>query len=139
MQVPGYLENADALKKAGIDEVIIYCVNDGAVMDAWATDQKVDQSPKGLLTMMADPTSTLTKALGLELVHPGPQGKGLVNRCKRFALYAENGVVKSLQVSQGPGPMGEEDPAGDDFPEASCAPNMLKEIMALNPSFKDEV
>ena len=107
-------------------------------MDAWATDQKVDQSPKGLLTMMADPTSTLTKALGLELVHPGPQaphphphaphaphalpphapharpppppslppplppqGKGLVNRCKRFALYAENGVVKSLQASQG--------------------------------------
>ena len=47
MQVPGYLENVDALKKAGVDEVIVFCVNDGAVMDAWATDQKVDQSSKG--------------------------------------------------------------------------------------------
>lgn len=139
MQVPGYLENTDALKKLGVDEVIIFCVNDGAVMDAWAKDQGVDQSSKGLLTMMGDPTSTLTAALGMQLAHPGPQGKGLVNRCKRFALYAENGVVKSLQVSEGPGPKGEEDPAGDDFPEASCAPNMLKEIRALNPIFKDEV
>mgnify|MGYP000010524372 FL=1 len=138
MQVPGYLENVDALKKAGVDEVIVFCVNDGAVMDAWATDQKVDQSPNGLLTMMGDPTSTLTGALGMELTHPGPQGKGLVSRSKRFALYAENGVVKSLQMSEGPGPMGEEDPAGDDFPEASCAPNMLKQIRALK-GFKDEV
>ena len=79
MQVPGYLENVDALKKAGVDEVIIFCVNDGAVMNAWAADQKVDQSPKGLLTMMGDPTSTLTGALGMELTHPGPQGKGLVS------------------------------------------------------------
>jgi len=139
VQVPGYLENVDALKKAGIDEVIIFCVNDGAVMDAWATDQGVDQSAKGLLTMMGDPTSSLTRALGLELAHPGPQGKGLVHRSKRFALYAENGVVKSLQVSEGPGPMGQEDPAGDDFPEATCAPNMLKVINSLNPLLKDEV
>mmetsp|Transcript_6899 Transcript_6899/g.16518 ORF Transcript_6899/g.16518 Transcript_6899/m.16518 type:complete len:108 (-) Transcript_6899:385-708(-) len=107
-------------------------------MDAWATDQKVDQSSKGLLTMMGDPTSILTRALGMELTHPGPQGKGLVQRSKRFALYAEDGVVKSLSVSEGPGPMGEEDPAGDDFPESSCAPSMLKQIRALK-GFKDEV
>jgi hypothetical protein len=31
-QVPGYLESQDALKEAGIDEIIVYCVNDGAVM-----------------------------------------------------------------------------------------------------------
>ena len=31
MQVPGYLENQEALKEAGIDEVIVYCVNDPAV------------------------------------------------------------------------------------------------------------
>lgn len=106
-------------------------------MDAWAQDQGVDKEP--LITMMGDPTSTLTGALGMELTHAGPQGKGLVGRCKRFALYAEDGVVKALQVSEGPGPNGEEDPAGDDFPEASCAPNMLKEIKKLNPLFKDEV
>ena len=31
MQVPGYLENQEALKAAGIDEVLVYCVNDPAV------------------------------------------------------------------------------------------------------------
>lgn len=30
-QVPGYLEHQEALKQAGIEEVIIYCVNDPAV------------------------------------------------------------------------------------------------------------
>ena len=29
-QVPGYLEKAEALKAVGVDEVIIYSVNDGA-------------------------------------------------------------------------------------------------------------
>ena len=28
-QVPGYLANRDALSELGVDEVIIYCVNDG--------------------------------------------------------------------------------------------------------------
>jgi peroxiredoxin len=40
-QIPNYLEHQDALRKAGIDSVIVYCVNDGAVMQAWAKDQKV--------------------------------------------------------------------------------------------------
>ena len=31
-----------ALKAKGIDEVIVVCVNDGAVMQAWADDQGVE-------------------------------------------------------------------------------------------------
>lgn len=30
--MPEYLEQQGALKEAGVDEVIVYCVNDGAVM-----------------------------------------------------------------------------------------------------------
>ena len=30
-QVPGYLESQEALKEAGVEEVIVYCVNDPAV------------------------------------------------------------------------------------------------------------
>lgn len=139
MQIPGYLENADALKKVGVDEVIVFCVNDGAVMDAWAKDQGVDQGPKGLLTLMGDPTGIMTTTLGMQLAHPGPMGKGLIGRSKRFALYAEDGVVKVLKMSEGPGPNGEEDPAGDDFPEASCAPALISDIKQLNPLLKDEM
>ena len=41
MQVPEYLQKQGSLKAKGIDEVIIFCVNDGAVMMAWAEDQMV--------------------------------------------------------------------------------------------------
>ena len=40
-QIPNYKENQDALRQVGIDAVIVYCVNDAAVMQAWAKDQKV--------------------------------------------------------------------------------------------------
>lgn len=129
--MPGYLKESDTLKKLDIDEVIIYSVNDGAVMDAWAKDQGVDES-KNIITMMGDPSSVLTRALGMELVHPGPYGKGLLNRCKRFAMYLEDGVVKVLKISEA-----SDDPAGDDDPEATLAPSMIKAI--LNIPMKSEL
>ena len=128
--MPGYVEESKNLKSIGIDEVIIYCVNDGAVMDAWAEDQGVDQSEKGLVTMMGDPSGALTRELGMVLNHPGPMGKLGYERCKRFAMYVDNGIIKVFNVAE-KGPLGEEDPAGDDFPEVSCIDNMLKEIKAL--------
>lgn len=122
--MPGYLENADTLKAVGVQEVIVYCVNDGAVMTAWAKDQGVDKSD--LVTMMGDPTGDLTRALDLVIEHPGPVSVLGSGRCKRFALYAEDNVVKALEVSEGP-----DDPAGDDYPDKSLAPNMIELIKAL--------
>jgi len=118
----------DALKAAGVDEVIIYCVNDGAVMQAWAEDQKVAGSD--FITLMGDPTSALTKALDMSLSHPGPESVGLYGRCKRFALYVEDLTVKIVRVAEKP-----DDPAGDDFPEDTLAPAMLAAIKAV----KDEL
>lgn len=125
--MPGYLLEQENLKSAGVDEVIIYCVNDGAVMQAWARDQQTEGT---LITMMGDPDGSFTQALGMQLDHDGPRAKGLIGRCKRFALYVVDGTVKIVHVSEG-GPAGQEDPAGDDFPEATLAPAMLKAIEAL--------
>lgn len=126
MQIPGYLEQQAALKKAGIDEVMVFCVNDGAVMTAWSKDQGADDS---LLKFYGDPSGALTKALGTTLDHPGPQGKGLYGRTKRFAAIVKDGVVTALEVSESPN-----DPAGDDYPESSCAESMLAHLAALAKS-----
>lgn len=95
-----------------------------AVMDAWALDQGV--LGNDLITMMADPKSELTKALGMELTAAGPLSVGLFARSKRFALYAEDGEVKVVRVAEA-----EDDPAGDDRPDVTLAPAMLEAIKAL--------
>jgi len=120
MQVPGYLENQEALKEAGIDEVIVYCVNDPAVMQAWGEDQGIKGS---MVSFVADPAATLTKALDMEITHPGPPSVGIIGRCKRFALHAVDGEIKTVAVSEGP-----DDPAGDSDPSSSLAEGMLEAI-----------
>lgn len=114
----------DALKAAGVSEVIVFCVNDGAVMQGWAENQGVSED--SLLTFMADPYSEVTRALEMELTHPGPLSLGLVNRCKRFALHIVDGVVKAVKIAEGP-----DDPAGDDNPYITCAPSMLEIIKGI--------
>lgn len=88
--LPGYIERLGEFQARGID-VACVAVNDAFVMDAWAKHQNV---PAGL-QMLADGNGNLAKALGLEL-DATAFGMGL--RSKRFALYAEDGVVKQLHV-----------------------------------------
>jgi len=131
VQVPGYLEDQDALKEAGVDEVIIYCVNDGAVMNAWGDDQGIDGS---MITFMADAYGELTRLLQMELTHPGPVSIGIHGRCKRHALYVVDGVVKVVNVAER-----EDDPAGDAFPEITCAPAMIEAINGVSAADKSEL
>jgi peroxiredoxin len=88
--LPGYVEKLEAFKARGVD-VACVSVNDAFVMGAWARDQNV---PEGV-RMLADGNGAFTRALGLEL-DGTPFGMGM--RAKRFALYAEDGVVKQLHV-----------------------------------------
>ena len=88
--LPGYVEQFDAFRQRGIDVACI-AVNDAFVMDAWAKTQHV---PEGL-KMLADGNGAFVQALGLEM-DASKFGMGL--RGKRFALYAEDGVVKKLAV-----------------------------------------
>jgi peroxiredoxin len=121
--VPGYLENQDALKIRGIDEVLVYCVNDGAVMNAWGKDQGIEGS---MVTFLGDPSGEFTNAVDMVMDHPGPMSVLGNKRCKRFAMYIEDGVVKIWNVSEGPN-----DPAGDEDPSSSLAENMIRAIDEL--------
>jgi 2-Cys peroxiredoxin 5 len=122
----------DALKAIGVDEVLIYCVNDGAVMKAWADDQGVPED--GLISLMGDPYGEVTDTLDMELTHAGPKSVGLINRCKRFALYIVDGTVKIVRVAES-----DDDPAGDDFPDVTLAEAMIDAIKALNSGSGDEL
>ena len=88
--LPGYVEHFDAFRERGI-EVVCMSVNDPFVMQAWGQSQHV---PEGL-QMLADGNGDFTRALGLEM---DASGYGMGRRSKRFALYAEDGVVKQLHV-----------------------------------------
>lgn len=82
----------DQLKAKGVAEVIVYCVNDGAVMEAWAKDQGVEGS---MINFLADTRMDLTKALGLT-TEIGVLGN---TRCHRFAMVVDNGVIKAVTVA----------------------------------------
>ncbi len=89
--LPGFVENIAALKAKGVDGVVCMAVNDAFVMGAWARDQKVGED----ITMLADGSAALTKAMGLEL-DLVPRGLGV--RSQRFALVAKDGKVTHLAV-----------------------------------------
>jgi len=93
--VPGYVNNYDALKAKGVDEIWCVSVNDPFVMGAWAKDQKT----QGKVRMLGDGSATWTKALGLEL---DLTAKGMGVRMNRFSMLVEDGVVKTLNI-EGPG------------------------------------
>ena len=93
--VPGYVENADALKAAGVDEIWCVSVNDAFVMGAWGRDQHT----AGKVRMMADGSADFTKATGLTL-DLTTRGMGL--RSNRYSMLLVDGVVKTLNV-EGPG------------------------------------
>ena len=114
------MSKEDELKAKGIDEILVYCVNDAAVMEAWAKDQKIAGTN---ITFFADTGGALTKALDVVPDAPGPL-RDLGNpRCKRFAMYVEDGVVKHVAVSESP-----DDPAGDADNSKSTAKGMLAAI-----------
>jgi peroxiredoxin len=88
--LPGYVENFEKFQSRGID-VACMAVNDAYVMKAWAKDQNVPEQ----FIMLADGNANLARALGLEM---DASAFGMGVRSKRFALYAEDGVVKALNV-----------------------------------------
>jgi peroxiredoxin len=75
--VPGFVEQAEAFKAAGVDEIWCLSVNDAFVMGAWARDQKT--------------------GLTLDL-----NGKGLGLRSNRYSMLVKDGKVVTLNV-EGPG------------------------------------
>lgn len=88
--LPGYVQHLHDFAERGV-HVLGMAVNDAYVMQAWAAIQQV---PAGL-KLLADGNASFTRALGLEF---DGTAYGMGMRARRFALYAEDGVVKQLHV-----------------------------------------
>jgi peroxiredoxin len=110
--VPGYVEKADALKAAGVDEIWCVSVNDAFVMGAWGRDQHT----AGKVRMMADGSAAWTQATGLTL---DLTARGMGLRSNRYSALVVDGVVKTLNI-EAPGKF-----------EVSDADTMLAQAKAL--------
>lgn len=88
--LPGYVNNADAIKAKGIGEIVCVAVNDPFVMSAWGQNQGTGEKVR----MLADTNGDFTKALGLE------QDLAVLGglRSKRYSMVVEDGKITQLNV-----------------------------------------
>lgn len=94
--LPGFLENHDALKARGVDEIAVVATNDAHVMHAWGDSLKA----LGKIRFLADWDASFTTALGLDL-DLSMAKLGL--RSKRYSMIVDDGVVAQLNVEDEPG------------------------------------
>jgi peroxiredoxin len=93
--VPGYVEQFEAIKAAGVDEIWCVSVNDAFVMGAWGRELHT----AGKVRMLGDGSADFTKATGLTL-DLTTRGMGL--RSNRYSMLVKDGKVASLNI-EGPG------------------------------------
>jgi peroxiredoxin len=89
--LPGYVDQAAALKDKDIDTIACMAVNDVFVMDAWGKDRGVGDD----VMMLADGNGEYAAALGLEL---DASKFGMGKRGQRFAIVVDDGVATHVAV-----------------------------------------
>ena len=90
--VPSFIRVADRLCAKGVDAIVCVSVNDPHVMLAWS--QATGAGAAGI-RMLADADGAFTRAMGLAFSNPAA---GLLGRSRRYALLAEDGVVRVLNL-----------------------------------------
>ncbi len=107
--LPGFVKNAAAIKSKGVATIAVTGVNDVFVMDAWKKASGGDA-----IEFLADGSGNWAKALGLTL---DMTERGLGLRSQRYSMLVEDGVVKTLNIEEGPGKA-----------EISGADNLMKSL-----------
>ena len=89
--LPGFVDQASAIREKGVDTIAGMAVNDVFVMDAWGKDRGVGDD----VAMLADGNGDYTQALGLEL---DASGFGMGDRGQRFVIVVDDGVATHVAV-----------------------------------------
>ena len=91
--VPSFLNFSEQIKKKGVNDIYCISVNDVFVMKAWLTSYSKGSLIKGI----ADGNAEFAKKMNLLADY---SGNFMGNRCKRFALIAENNSITNLNIEQ---------------------------------------
>jgi len=89
--LPGYVQNAAALKGKGVDTIACLSVNDAFVMNAWGKEHNAGDN----VVMLGDGSCEFTKAMGLT-VDRREAGMGI--RSQRYSIIVDNGTITGLHV-----------------------------------------
>jgi peroxiredoxin len=108
--LPGFIQNADAIKAKGVNTIAVLSVNDAFVMDAW----KKATGAEGKVDFLADGNGDFAKAIDMAL---DGTANGMGIRSKRYSMLVEDGVVKKLNIEEAPGKA-----------DISGAENLLKQL-----------
>lgn len=92
LHLPSFIRVADALWEKGVAEIVCVAVNDPHVMLAWG---EATGALDAGIRMLSDASSAFTTAMGLDYDNPAA---GMFHRSKRYALLAEDGVVRVLNI-----------------------------------------
>ncbi|MCC6864126.1 MAG: peroxiredoxin [Rhodobacteraceae bacterium] len=97
IHLPSFMRTRERFVAKGVDEIICVSVNDPWVMEAW---DAATGAGKAGVTLLADADASFTKAIGMVF---SAGVVGLWDRSMRYAIYAEDGVVKVLNTEEKPG------------------------------------
>lgn len=90
--MPTIIAEHDAIRAKGVDEVIVLSVNDMHVMKLWGEETGAEAAG---ITLLADPESTFTKAIGMNFTAPAT---GMIDRSSRYVMVVDDGVVSRFQL-----------------------------------------
>ena len=91
--LPSYLNLSNQLRDKKIEDIYCISVNDAFVMKAWLDSYSKANSIKGI----ADGNAEFAKEMNLLDDY---SGNFMGNRCRRFALVADNNIVSSFNIEK---------------------------------------
>ena len=112
-QLPGFEKQVELFKTYNIDDVYCISVNDSFVMNAWATDQKLEN-----VKVIPDGNGQFTQEMGMLCQK---RDKCFGQRSWRYAMIVNDGNIEQMFVEPGKIDDSAEDPYGESSPE-----NVLK-------------
>ena len=112
-QLPGFEKQVELFKTYNIDEIYCMSVNDSFVMNAWATDQKLEN-----VKVIPDGIGQFTQEMGMLCQK---RDKCFGQRSWRYAMIVNDGNIEQMFVEPGKIDDSAEDPYGESSPE-----NVLK-------------